>query len=246
MIKTEGIVLSEMRFKDTSKILNVYTKDFGKISVMAKGAYKAKSKLMASTQVFSYNEYILGKGHTFYYLNQGTVIHPFYDIREKIERFVYGSYILELVEKSSPEGEKNLTLFLLLKKSLTILAELDEGFLKFIVAFQLKFISFIGYRPHLNTCIGCNRVPKDNIKWSNEEGGIFCSNCASNYKNYAYINRLMYRVMVELLYAPLEDLKTIDVSLDTLKSLQSLLEKYILYNIDRDQFNSLKTIETLL
>ena len=110
MIKTEGILLSEIRFKDTSKILNIYTKDLGKIPVMAKGAYKANSKLMASTQVFSYNEYVLKKGKTFYYLNQGNTIEAFYNMRENIERFVYGSYILELIEKSSPEGEKNLTL----------------------------------------------------------------------------------------------------------------------------------------
>ena len=74
MIKAEGIVLSELRFKDTSKILNIYTKSMGKIPVMARGAYKANSKLMASTQVFSFNDYVFNKGRTFYYLNQGNII----------------------------------------------------------------------------------------------------------------------------------------------------------------------------
>lgn len=37
MLKTEGIVLSEIRFKETSKILNIYTKKYGKIPVMARG-----------------------------------------------------------------------------------------------------------------------------------------------------------------------------------------------------------------
>lgn len=246
MIKTEGIVLSEIRFKDTSKILNIYTKDLGKIPVMAKGAYKANSKLMGSTQVFSYNEYILKKGQTFYYLNQGNIIEPFYSMRENIERFVYGSYVLELIEKSSPDEEENLTLFLLLEKSLKVLSELNDGFLKFIVAFQLKFVSFIGYKPHLNTCVSCNTIPKGDMRWSNREGGIICGSCFSSDMGSIYINNDIYKAMVELLYIPFEELESIHISLETLKTLQTLLERYILYNIDRKEFNSFKMIDVLL
>ncbi|OLS03368.1 DNA repair protein RecO [Tissierella creatinophila] len=246
MIKTEGIVLSEMRFKDTSKILNIYTKNLGKIPVMAKGAYKANSRLMGSTQVFSYNEYILKKGQTFYYLNQGNIIESFYNMRENVERFVYGSYILELIEKSSPEEEENLTLFLLLEKSLKILSELNDGFLKFIVAFQLKFVSFIGYKPHLNTCVSCNKTPISDIRWSNIEGGIICSSCFSKDMSSIYINKHIYKAMIELLYIPFEELENINISLKTLKSMQSLLERYILFNIDRKEFNSFKMIDMIL
>lgn len=246
MIKTEGILLSEIRFKDTSKILNIYTKDLGKIPVMAKGAYKANSKLMASTQVFSYSEYILKKGQTFYYLNQGNIIEPFYNMRENIERFVYASYVLELIEKSSPEGEKNLRLFLLLEKSLKVLSDLNDGFLKFIVAFQLKFISFIGYKPYLNACVICDGKLKDSLRWSSREGGVICSDCFLKDMSSVYISNEMYRAMVELLYIPFEKLEELVVSLEALKKLQAILEKYILYNIDREEFNSLKMIDILL
>lgn len=246
MIKTEGIVLSELRFKDTSKILNVYTKKLGKISVMAKGAYKANSVLMASTQTFSQNEYIFQKGKTFYYLNQGNIMEPFYDIRENIERFIYASYVLELIEKSSPEAEENLTLYLLLEKSLKILSKLDKEFLKFIVAFQLKFASFIGYRPYLSNCVICNKALSNKIKWSNKEGGILCSDCFYADMGASNIDMTIYKAMVDLLYIPLEDLEEVSVSLEVLKYLQSLLEKYILYNIDRKEFNSFKMIEMLV
>lgn len=245
MIKAEGIVLSELRFKDTSKILNIYTKELGKISVMANGAYKANSKLMASTQVFSYNEYIFKRGKTFYYLNQGNIIEPFYNMRENIERFIYATYILELIEKSSPEEEGNKTLFLLLEKSLRILSKMDKDFLKFTIAFQLKFVSFIGYRPYLNNCVICNTGHEGHIKWSNQEGGVICKNCFSVDRNSIPLDKSTYKSMVELLYIPLEKLDDIDISIEILKTLQNLLEKYILYNIDRKEFNSLKMIEML-
>lgn len=245
MMKIEGIVLSELRFKDTSKILNIYTKTMGKIPVMARGAYKANSKLMASTQVFSYNEYIFNKGKTFYYLNQGNTVKSFYKMRENIERFIYGSYILELVDKSSPEEEENEKLFLLLEKSLEILSELDKDYLKFIVAFQLKFVSFIGYRPHLQSCVLCNNLLHGDKRWSHTEGGFICKNCLSFDRGAIYINEESYRAILELIYIPFEEIEKVDVSLETLKSLQSLLENYILYNIDRKEFNSFKMIEIL-
>ncbi len=50
---------------------------------MARGAYRPKSKLIAHTQPFSYNEYQLYKGRNFYYINEGAVIESFYSIREK-------------------------------------------------------------------------------------------------------------------------------------------------------------------
>lgn len=107
MLKTEGIVLKEMRYKDTSKILSIFTKRYGKIAVMARGAYRPKSQIIANTQPFSYNEYQLYKGKNFYYLNQADIIDSFYDIREKIERVVYGQYMLELIEKSMEDGQEN-------------------------------------------------------------------------------------------------------------------------------------------
>ena|SRR5690625_1971501 len=245
MLRTEGIVLSEMRFKETSKILNIYTKDFGKISVMARGAYRPKSQLIATTQPFSHNEYLLHKGRNFYYLNQGSVIEPFYDIRKKVERFLYGSYILELVDKSTPEAEENERIFLLLLKGLEVLSKLDEGFLKFTYAFGLKYISFLGYRPYIDKCVICNEIPFGKFKFSHIEGGIICRNCFDQDLNAKSMTSDMYKDMQEILYTPLDDLDKLDIKESNLKRLQNILEEYILYSIDRKSFNSLKLIRSI-
>lgn len=80
MLKTEGIVLRELKYQETSKILSIYTKKMGKISVMAKGANRPKSTLIANTQPFSYNEFQLSEGRNFFYINQADIIDSFYDI----------------------------------------------------------------------------------------------------------------------------------------------------------------------
>lgn len=245
MLKTEGIVLKELRYRDTSKILSIYTRKYGKVSVMARGAYKPRSRIIANTQPFSYNEYQLYKGKSFYYLNQGDILDSFYSIREKIERVAYGQYMLELMDKSIPEEQENEKLFMLLLKGLQVLSSLNKGFLKFIIAYELKFISFLGYRPFLDKCVICGNPDINNIKYSIEDGGIICSNCFSKDPLYMDMNNEMAGAICSLLYSPLEETSEIIIAKDSLYRLHDIMVKYILYNIDRKKFNSLNVMESL-
>ncbi len=245
MIKTEGVVLKELRYRDTSKILSIYTNKYGKINVMARGAYRPRSQIIANTQPFSYNEYQLFKGKNFFYLNQGDIIDSFYSIREEIERVTYGYYILELIDKGVPEEEDNEKIFKLLIKGLTVLSTLDKDYLKFIVAYELKFISFLGYKPYLDKCVSCGSYNKNNIKFSIYEGGIICDNCFMKDPFSTQLNIEIYEAMYELLYTPLERISYIDISKNSLYKLHEIIVDYILYNIDRKQFNSLNLIKSL-
>lgn len=239
MIKTEGIVLGEMKYKESSKILNVYTKKLGKISVMAQGAYKPKSQLISTTQPFSYCEFNLQKGRNFYYISNADLIDSFYSIRDNMDRIVYGFYILELIEKSSPDEEENEKLFLLLEKGLKVLSSLEKDYLKFIVAYELKFVSFLGYRPHINSCVACEGQFTQSIKFSKALGGVLCSNCFSNDLFSKKINHNFPKAINDLLFSALDDLEEISLDHDTLLNAHNILVDYILFNIERTEFKSL-------
>lgn len=245
MLKTEGIVLNEMKFKDTSKILSIYTKELGKISVMANGAYNPRSKLIATTQTFGYNEYQFKKGRSFHYINQGDVLNSFYNLREDFDKVLYGYYILELLDKSVPMEQKNEQIFNLLKKALEVLSTLDNNFLSFIVGYEIKYISFLGYRPYLEDCVYCRSKKSSNIKFSIEKGGILCDNCFNRDRYARTINREVYELMVKMLYSPLEELQYIVSEEENLRTLHDILTKYILNKIDRDKINSLEILESI-
>lgn len=239
MIKTEGIVLKEIKYQETSKILSIYTKKLGKISVMAQGANRPKSRLIANTQIFSYNEYQLTQGRNFYYINQADIIDSFYNIRENIDRMVYGFYILELVEKSVATEDANERIFLLVEKTLRILAALTDNYLKLIVAFELKYISFLGYRPYLSACVMCGSGESKGYRFSNSEGGLICTNCYTQDISAKTISINDYEAMVQLIYIELDRLDDLRISKEVLYKIHNILEEYILYNIDRKGFNSL-------
>lgn len=246
MLKTEGIVLKEIRYKDTSKILSVYTKKYGKISVMARGAYKPKSQMIASTQPFCYNEYSFHNGRNFYYINQADILDSFYSIREKIERVAYGHYLLELVDKSIPEEQENEKIFDLLIKGLSVLSALDDNYLKFIIAYELKFISFLGYKPHLDRCVTCKSTEINSAKFSILEGGLICEECFPMDYHASRINTEIYKCMYGLMYSPLDKIDQVEVDEDILYQVHKLMISYILHNIEVKKFNSLSMINELI
>lgn len=246
MVQAKGIVLNEIRFQETSKILNIYTLELGKINIMAKGAYRPKSKIIAQTQPFSYCEYEIYKGRSWYYINEASIINSFYNIREQIERLIYGFFILELVNKSVPEEEVNENLFYLLEKTLSVLSEMKEGFLKFLIAFELKFISFLGYRPSLISCSNCNSKEIQLAKFSISTGGVICQNCLDVDRKSISISSDDIINLNKLMYSKLDELDKIIIKKKDLIKLQDLLEKYILYSIDRTSFDSLEMLKTII
>ena len=74
--KCEGIVLRTTDYGETNKIVTLYTREWGKIGVMARGAKKPKSRLSAITQPFTYGYFLLQKGSGLGNLQQGEIIAP--------------------------------------------------------------------------------------------------------------------------------------------------------------------------
>lgn len=246
MLKTEGIVLKEIKYGDTSKILNIYTRDLGKVSTIVKGAYNPKSKLIANSQTFSLNEYQFKKGRNFHYIIDADLLDSYYCLREDIERLIYGYYILELMDKSVPMEQENQLLYELLKKALGLLNTMEGDFLSFIIGYELKFASFLGYRPVLDSCVSCGEREMEAMRFSISQGGILCPKCFSKDGFSKVINREIYDIIYKALYSSLEDLRKIAGSDQDLTRAHNLLVDYILYSIDRQKFNSLALLETIV
>lgn len=245
LVKSEGIVLREVKFEETNKILTIFSRKYGKVTAMARGALRPRSPLIASSQVFSYSDYNFYKGKSFYHVNQGDIIDSFYSIREDMNRLLYGAYILELVDSSIVEEVPNERLFELLKKGLKVLSGLDKDFLKFIIAFEIKYISFLGYRPYLNKCVLCDKNINNTLKFSINYGGVICEDCFKLDHYSEKMDILMLNFLKDLLCAPLDELDEIKIPEDVMFKLQDIMVKYILNNIEKKKFYSLDFMKSI-
>ncbi|MTI49418.1 DNA repair protein RecO [Sporosalibacterium faouarense] len=243
--KTQGIVLRQVKFKESDKILTIFSRENGKISAIAKGARKTKSPLMGSTQVFCYSDFVLYRGKSFYHVNQGEVLNSFYSLRNDLYKLAYGTYILEIVEAGITEEESNEKVFLLLLKTLNVLSVIEDDFLKLVLAFIIKFLSFMGYKPHLRRCVVCNNNLMGRIKFSISQGGVLCDKCKNSDLYALSLDLNTVKAMDNLLYAKLDNLDEVQIPESTLLNIEKILTKYLLAHIDKKTFKSLDFIKSI-
>lgn len=235
MAKTFGIVLSWIKYKESSKIVTLFTEDLGKISIMAQGALKPKSQILAATEVFSKSHFELKKGKNFYYIESAELESSNFTIRQDIDRLTYGFYILELVERSVPEGESSSKIFNMLDKALFEMSNSEKPILQ-TVAFELKMISILGYRPQLSKCLKCGRTVSKIWDFSITEGGVYCDSCRKG--SGLPIDQTLFEAMGNILLSRFDQLDELNLNAETLLRIHSILYQFIIFNLDLKELKS--------
>ena len=156
-----------------------------------------------------------------------------------MERMIFGFYALELLDKSTPDEEENEVLFSLLEKFMGILKN-EDNLLALLVAYELKFASFIGYRPHLDSCVDCGNMNFDIWEFDNTKGGIICPSCRKISKDK--ITQKEVHQMKCLLMSKLEEVNNIEISQEVLWSIHNRMSQHLLYNLGIRELKSLSMI----
>ena len=170
MIKTSDI-------GENNKLLTIFTDKIGKISTVAKGAKKSKSKFLSMTLPLCYGEYVVFRGKNLYTLNEGKIIDSFQELLGDLTTLTYASYLCELIDISMQDEESNRELFKELITALYLLKTkaLDNELL--VRAFELKLMRLTGYGINFEYCGICRkRLSSSNYISLQYFGGV-CHEC---------------------------------------------------------------------
>ncbi|MEG1594123.1 MAG: DNA repair protein RecO [Oscillibacter sp.] len=153
-IVTRGIVLRETETKETDKILTLLTHDLGKISVIARGVRRKSCRFAAAAQSLAYSELTLYQKGDWYYLNEGSTLELFAELRQDLDRLSLGFYFAELTEAVTGE-EPAPELLRHLLNGLYALGKLKKDPTLVKAAFELKLLCLAGYEPLVEDCGVC-------------------------------------------------------------------------------------------
>lgn len=222
--KCEGIVLRTTDYGETNKIVTLYTREWGKIGVMARGAKKPKSRLSAITQPFTYGFFLLQNGRGLGNMQQGEIITPLRAIKEDIFLTAYASYVVELTDKSTDEKKTNPFIFELLYQTLTYLNEgYDPEILKNI--YEMKMLPVLGLYPILNQCAICGNK-EGQFSFSIREGGIICHRCLTKDPYHLKISSATIKLLRIFYFFDLNRLGNISVKAETKAELKKVIDTY--------------------
>lgn len=173
-LKTDGLVIRQVNYKDNDQILTVLTKEHGLMTLKARGVRSRSSRLKGACQLLAYSEFTVFENRGFHTIDEANAIQMFPELRTDIELLSLASYFAQVAEVLSQEDMPNPELLSLTLNALYALCrrlctpELVKA------AFELRAACLGGYTPELSGCAVCGDPEPDRF---DVRGGILC--CAS-------------------------------------------------------------------
>lgn len=151
---TEAIVLHSRKFSDSSSIVTLYTKEYGRISVVAKGSRKLKSKFGSSLLPLCIVEatYYYKPGRELHTLSGCEAIHLVGKIHSEYEFLASGLAIAESILSTQMVEEQNSELYVLLRTALEQLNAATQNPYSYFVAFTIHLAELMGFMIDTTHC----------------------------------------------------------------------------------------------
>jgi DNA repair protein RecO (recombination protein O) len=183
--RSKAIVLNITAHGESDKIVTLYSNELGKITAIAKGAFRSKKRFVNKLEIFTSLQIMYrppGSG-TLFFLSQAKLLKPRLSLRTSYPRFVAATYINELIQRFNIDNDPDPDLFLLLDWALDSVN--TDTPLKTVTLFLLRLLDICGYKPLLRQCHSCGRTPQQNTKFTliPSSGSIICNYCRKIRQN---------------------------------------------------------------
>lgn len=220
-VKTvEGFVIGEKPYGDTSKILDVITKEYGILSMLSKGSKRVKSDLRSVSQIFTYASFEIsykeGKLST---LICADVINPLINTKNSIERISYLNFISDLTKQVIKQSSNKNIYDLFIDSILKI----EQGFDPMVITniLEIKYLDYLGVAPYFDGCVVCEN--KNVITLSPSKGGFVCR---KHYDNDFIVDQKTIKIIRMLKYVDISKITKLDLSDKVKLEINSFIDDY--------------------
>jgi DNA repair protein RecO (recombination protein O) len=209
--RTEAIVLRRQNLGEADRILTLYTPDYGKVKVVAKGVRKPQSHKAGHVELFARSDVLVARGRSSLdVLSQADLIDAFQPIRGDLIRATYASHFVELLDAFTEEADSSPPLYHLLVDGLA------------------------GYRPELFTCAVCGEpIQAHDQFYSAADGGVICPTCGSGHPRVVPISLGALKVLRYMQTRPFEVVEALTLRPAVLAETERILHSTLTYHLER-------------
>jgi DNA repair protein RecO (recombination protein O) len=246
LISTNAIVLKSIPYGDSSIICRLFTEDQGKITVMAKGAWKPKKTtgplLEPMNQI--HLQYYNKNSRDIQILKDAELIRIFSILRSDLNRIILGQVVVEAIDKST---QINNSLPIIYRLGWRVLDKMNHADVNhwLVFAFYLYQLSMrLGFMPNLKTCCQCKSVFRDAFI-DDMIGELICHECSPKSKISLSKKSLIF--LQKLAYLHLDDIHPGMTNTAEIYPVLRFLQIFICIHIDGiNRVRSLEMIHKLL
>lgn len=191
-VTSKGYILNSSNYGDSDRIVTMICESLGKVRGIAKGARKSLKRFGGCLEPFTMIKVTIIPKKGLSSILEGKVVKDYKKIKGDLELFAYGSYMLELVDVSTKEGEESR-----LSVSYSLLtAGLEElncygNHEEATRVFEIRLLKSMGYLPSFLTCVSCGsgivhkktdsiyreKMELEGVPFSMAKGGVLCGHC---------------------------------------------------------------------
>ena len=233
-IVTHALVLREVNYKESDKILTVLTRENGKMTLSARGCRKKGSPIAAASQLLVWSEMTLYEYQGRWAVKEAATDREFAGMRGDLEKLALGCYFAEMAELLSVEDVPAPELLSLLLNSLHALDKMDKPAALVKAAFELKIMCLAGFEPVLDACAVCGVEPEQPA-FHLSEGVLHCAPCREEVGEGISmpLTPAAVSAMRHVAYGDPKRLFSFQLDEKSLKQLGDTCEAYVLTQLER-------------
>jgi DNA repair protein RecO len=147
IVKTPAVVLKADNYRESSKLITLYTQSHGKVRTIAKGVRNTKTRWGGALQSMAYLEavFYFKENRTLHLLSGAEYIKSFHSIYDNEKKIELGLRIIELVNKAVMENQQNTAIFELLVETLQNLDNATKNFVNVLFKYEFMIAKMLGF-----------------------------------------------------------------------------------------------------
>lgn len=174
-----AITLSRRNFREFDQVVSLYTKDWGKVELLARGIKKITSKQAAHVELFSFVTLEIAQGKELDHLTKAQTVNYFSDIRSDLRKSWLAAIVVNLVDNLVEVGEPDGRIYQALLDWLIFVNDATQASVCLVDGFVFKLLGYLGFKPIFDYCVVCRRIKTEvtNGWFYPAGGGIICEFC---------------------------------------------------------------------
>ncbi len=225
---TDGIVLRVTEFRESDRIVLFYTRDFGKVSALAKHATKSRKRFGTQLNVFQLLRLHLKQkpNRSLALLEQVKPVTTLSGIYKDWRRIAAACVVADMANEMTREGSANPKVFDACQEALIRLHE-GRDWQAALGFFEYDLLNASGYRPAVRACVSCRRAwgEDESAYWVHSAGGSHCRECLPHGSSFEILRPEVLRRLTQIASGAAED--------QAMAQCATLLYDFIRYHLGR-------------
>jgi DNA repair protein RecO (recombination protein O) len=229
LISTSAIVLKTIPYGDTSIISRMFTEDQGKVTILAKGAWRPKNNAGALLEPMNHIhlQYYHKSSREIQILKDGVFSQQFSNLRKELNKIIVGLAIVEMMDKSTMDNNPFPILYRLGWRVLKKLNDEKQNIWLVFIFFLYQLSLRLGFLPNLKKCSKCNAYLTSS--WFDDyTGELVCMDCSTQSKINLEENILSALQKLESLH--IDEIHTLSINIQGIANSIQFLDTFISFH----------------